>query len=142
MPTVPDPATTANLQPIIRLTKGGATVYVGGTYFEFQSHRKIVFSWDTNPERNPPEVSSIVTVEFFDQTDTGGKLMVTNYTGGCSCGEHVLRSASQRSDPSSREGNSRERAEQSARSGLGFDERADTRHVCGKPASDRNSTTS
>src|ERR1700737_4433035 len=46
--------------------RDGAMVYVGGAYSEVEPDRRIVFTWDTNPESARPESLSEVTVEFHD----------------------------------------------------------------------------
>jgi uncharacterized protein YndB with AHSA1/START domain len=35
-------------------TGNGASVYVGGVYSEFEPDRRVVFTWDTNPEGSQP----------------------------------------------------------------------------------------
>jgi uncharacterized protein YndB with AHSA1/START domain len=58
-------------------TSSGASVYVGGEYSEVEPDRRIVFTWDTNPEGSPPEALSIVTVELQDRGD-GVEVSVTH----------------------------------------------------------------
>jgi uncharacterized protein YndB with AHSA1/START domain len=58
-------------------TGNGASVYVGGVYLEFEPDRRVVFTWDTNPDRGRPASLSIVTVELVDQAD-GVEICVTH----------------------------------------------------------------
>jgi len=54
-----------NWRAWFRTTKG-ASVYVGGTYKEVETDRRIVFTWDTNLQGGEPDSLSIVSVEFRD----------------------------------------------------------------------------
>jgi uncharacterized protein YndB with AHSA1/START domain len=57
--------------------RDGAAVYAGGVYSEVERDRRIVFTWDTNPEGGRPESLSQVTVEFRDAAG-GAEISITH----------------------------------------------------------------
>jgi uncharacterized protein YndB with AHSA1/START domain len=59
-----------------RTTKGVA-VCVGGVYTEVESERRLVFTWDTNPQGGAPESLSVVSVDFRDSVD-GAEICITH----------------------------------------------------------------
>lgn len=58
-------------------TGTGTSVYVGGVYSEFEPDRRVVFTWDTNPDGGHTDALSVVTVELLDQAD-GVEICVTH----------------------------------------------------------------
>ncbi len=58
-------------------TANGGSVCVGGVYSEFEPGRRVVFTWDTNPEGGRRQALSVVTVELLDHPD-GVEICVTH----------------------------------------------------------------
>jgi uncharacterized protein YndB with AHSA1/START domain len=58
-------------------TSKGAAVYVGGVYSEVKPDRRLVFTWDTNPDGSESESLSMLTIEFRD-AEGGAEVCITH----------------------------------------------------------------
>lgn len=50
---------------------------MGGVYSEVEPDRRLVFTWDTNPQGSEPESLSVVSIEFRDASE-GAEICITH----------------------------------------------------------------
>lgn len=55
----------------------GGSVYVGGTYLEIDAPKRLVFTWDTDPDSHNTESLSVVTVSF-SEAPNGVEIVITH----------------------------------------------------------------